>query len=133
MTHDFYFSRDLVFQEYLLIVTPPSSEHLPNTSTSASHLAGPHIPKDPGPLIGIFLRRHLQLYHMLLFVLYLHHRLRAAMEAEMASLIHNNTWVLVPFPPHRKPITCKWIIRRKYRPDGSCGSRFLSRAWNRLL
>jgi len=31
------------------------------------------------------------------------------------SIVENNTWVLVYLPPRCKPITSKWIFRRKMR------------------
>jgi histone deacetylase 1/2 len=42
-----------------------------------------------------------------------------AMQAEYKALMDNNTWSLVPLPPHRKAIGCKWIFRVKENPDGS--------------
>ena len=37
----------------------------------------------------------------------------------MDSIMQNNTWELVDLPPGNKPLGCKWILKRKYRPDGS--------------
>lgn len=51
---------------------------------------------------------------------------RAAMDAEMQSLHANKTWILVNRPSHKRPITCKWILRRKYNADGSI-SRYKAR------
>ncbi|MCH87664.1 retrovirus-related Pol polyprotein from transposon TNT 1-94 [Trifolium medium] len=31
----------------------------------------------------------------------------------------NKTWSLVPLPPHRKAIGCKWVFRIKENPDGT--------------
>jgi histone deacetylase 1/2 len=42
-----------------------------------------------------------------------------AMKEEYTALMNNNTWSLVPLPPHRKAIGCKWIFRVKENPDGS--------------
>ncbi|KAK2412680.1 putative mitochondrial protein [Trifolium repens] len=42
-----------------------------------------------------------------------------AMQAEYKALMDNKTWSLVPLPPHRKAIGCKWIFRVKENPDGS--------------
>jgi hypothetical protein len=28
-------------------------------------------------------------------------------------------WDLVPYPPHVRPITCKWVYKVKTRSDGS--------------
>lgn len=33
-----------------------------------------------------------------------------AMQAEYQALMANNTWTLVPLPPHRKSIGCKWVF-----------------------
>ena len=37
----------------------------------------------------------------------------------MDSLISNNTWKLVDLPPGCKTIGCKWVLRRKLKPDGT--------------
>ena len=44
---------------------------------------------------------------------------KEAINDEMDSLLSNETWVLVDFPPSCKPIGCKWVFRRKYNTDGS--------------
>jgi hypothetical protein len=44
---------------------------------------------------------------------------RAAMEQEYAALIGNNTWDLVPRPPHSNVVTGKWIFKHKFNADGS--------------
>lgn len=43
----------------------------------------------------------------------------SAMQAEFDALISNKTWTLVPLPPGRQAIGCKWIFRIKENPDGS--------------
>jgi hypothetical protein len=43
---------------------------------------------------------------------------KAAMDEEYNSLILNHTWKLVPLPPDRKPIDCKWVFRKKYTDTG---------------
>ena len=40
------------------------------------------------------------------------------MQKEYDSLIDNNTWTIVPRPDDRKPLTCKWVLKRKLGPDG---------------
>jgi hypothetical protein len=45
--------------------------------------------------------------------------LKEAVNNEMNSILSNNTWVLVDFPPGSKPIGCKWMFRRKYNTNGS--------------
>jgi histone deacetylase 1/2 len=42
-----------------------------------------------------------------------------AMQTEYKALMDNHTWSLVPLPPHRKAIGCKWIFRIKENPDGT--------------
>ena len=37
----------------------------------------------------------------------------------MDSIISNNTWKLVDLPLGCKTIGCKWVLRRKLKPDGS--------------
>ena len=37
----------------------------------------------------------------------------------MEYLISNRTWKLVDLPPSCKTIGCKWVLRKKLKPDGS--------------
>ena len=46
-------------------------------------------------------------------------RWKLAMEDELQSLQENNTWELVPLPPKRKVVQCKWVYRTKFSADGS--------------
>ncbi|CAN6703654.1 unnamed protein product [Malus baccata var. baccata] len=41
------------------------------------------------------------------------------MQKEIAALHDNRTWTLVPLPPHKHSIGCKWIYKVKLKPDGS--------------
>ena len=41
-----------------------------------------------------------------------------AMDREMESMYSNSVWSLVEAPKGVKPIGCKWIYKRKRRPDG---------------
>jgi histone deacetylase 1/2 len=41
------------------------------------------------------------------------------MKEEYTTLMKNNTWSLVPLPPHKKAIGCKWLFRVKENPDGT--------------
>lgn len=43
---------------------------------------------------------------------------KKAMECEYESLEANHTWKLVPLPPGRKPVQCKWVYKIKYHSDG---------------
>lgn len=47
------------------------------------------------------------------------------MDEEFRSLIANKTWELVDLPPNRKPISCKWVYKVKYKND--CVDRFKAR------
>ena len=44
---------------------------------------------------------------------------KEAVNDEMDSIISNNTWKLVDLPPSCKKIGCKWVLRRKLKPDRS--------------
>ncbi|MCO5580165.1 hypothetical protein L7F22_034032 [Adiantum nelumboides] len=48
------------------------------------------------------------------------------MDCEYQSLMANGTWQLVPAPPNRKLVTCKWLLRKKFHADGSV-SRYKAR------
>ncbi|GKC47894.1 putative RNA-directed DNA polymerase [Tanacetum coccineum] len=41
-----------------------------------------------------------------------------AMNKEMEALNRNNTWEICDFPKGRRPITCKWIYKIKYKSNG---------------
>jgi hypothetical protein len=41
------------------------------------------------------------------------------MAEEIAALERTGTWDLVPYPPHVRPITCKWAYKVKTHSDGS--------------
>ncbi|MCO5599391.1 hypothetical protein L7F22_053493 [Adiantum nelumboides] len=51
---------------------------------------------------------------------------RQAMDFEYQSLMANGIWQLVPAPPNRKLVTCKWLLRKKFHADGSV-SRYKAR------
>jgi hypothetical protein len=40
------------------------------------------------------------------------------MQEEYNSLMANNTWTLVPLPPGRKPVSCKWVFKIKQGVNG---------------
>ena len=42
-----------------------------------------------------------------------------ACDEEINSLYGNNTWELVPLPPGRKAVGCKWVFKVKKHADGS--------------
>ena len=41
-----------------------------------------------------------------------------AMQQEYDALLKNKTWDLVPLPPNRQAIGCKWVFRVKENVDG---------------
>ena len=41
------------------------------------------------------------------------------MDAEFHSLQKQHTWSLVPLPPHKNIIPCKWVYKLKRHSDGS--------------
>ena len=43
---------------------------------------------------------------------------RKAIQLEYDSLIENNTWKVVNLPPNRKPLTTKWVLKKKLGPHG---------------
>ena len=44
---------------------------------------------------------------------------KEAMKLEMESIARNNVWTLVEPPRDRKPISCKWVFKKKIGSDGS--------------
>ena len=44
---------------------------------------------------------------------------KEAIDNEMQSITQNHTWDLADLPPACKPIGCRWIFRKKLRPDGT--------------
>nr|KAJ0185871.1 hypothetical protein LSAT_V11C900489030 [Lactuca sativa] len=43
---------------------------------------------------------------------------KEAIQNEIDSIMHNNTWVLSDLPPVCKALGCKWILKRKMKVDG---------------
>ena len=41
------------------------------------------------------------------------------MVAEIDALEQNHTWFVVPLPPNKRVVGCKWVFRIKYKVDGS--------------
>nr|GFA53136.1 hypothetical protein [Tanacetum cinerariifolium] len=44
---------------------------------------------------------------------------KEAVQSEIDSIMHNNTWELTYLPPGCKALGCKWILNRKIKVDGS--------------
>lgn len=49
----------------------------------------------------------------------LHSAWSAAVHAEYKALLANHTWDVVPLPPGRRAVVCKWIFKIKRNVDGS--------------
>jgi hypothetical protein len=41
------------------------------------------------------------------------------MKVEISALEQNQTWSLVPLPPSKKAIDCKWVFKIKHKIDGT--------------
>ena len=41
------------------------------------------------------------------------------MQNELQALAANKTWFVVPFPPGKHFIRCKWIYKLNFKSDGS--------------
>ena len=62
-------------------------------------------------------------------------RWKSAMEDEFQPLQENNTWELVPLPPKRKVVQCKWIFRTKidtYGYDMKHKARLVSKFYSQV-
>jgi hypothetical protein len=44
---------------------------------------------------------------------------KEAVRSEMDSIMSNGTWEVVDRPYGCKPIGCKWVFKKKFRPDGT--------------
>ena len=44
---------------------------------------------------------------------------KEAIKSELDFIVSNQTWELVELPKCCKPISSKWIFKKKLRPDGS--------------
>nr|GEZ71668.1 retrotransposon protein, putative, Ty1-copia subclass [Tanacetum cinerariifolium] len=44
---------------------------------------------------------------------------KEAIQSEINSIVHKNTWKLIDIPLRHKPIGHKWIFKKKLRPDGT--------------
>lgn len=58
------------------------------------------------------------------------------MAKEYDSLMDNHTWILVPLPPGRKIIQCKWVYRIKYTSKGEIDkykARLVAKGYSQLV
>ncbi|MCO5570497.1 hypothetical protein L7F22_024219 [Adiantum nelumboides] len=56
----------------------------------------------------------------------------AAILDELQALEAANTWELVPTPEHHDIVSCKWLLKKKYHPNGSVDrykARFVARGF----
>ena len=44
---------------------------------------------------------------------------KEAIKSEIDSILHNHTWELVDLPPSCKPLSSKWVFKRKRKVAGS--------------
>jgi hypothetical protein len=44
---------------------------------------------------------------------------KEAVRSEMDSTLSNGTWEMVDRPYGCKPVGCKWVFKKKLRPDGT--------------
>lgn len=44
--------------------------------------------------------------------------LKEAIKREIDPIMQNHTWELVDLPPGNKPLGCKWIFKKKLKPEG---------------
>ena len=59
----------------------------------------------------------------------------SAMKQEYEALMSNHTLDLVPLPPNRKAIVCKWVFRVKENADGSISkfkARLVAKGFNQV-
>ena len=44
---------------------------------------------------------------------------KTAIDDEMHSLIHADTWTIAELPTNQKHISCKWVFKRKFDTNGN--------------
>jgi hypothetical protein len=46
---------------------------------------------------------------------------KEVVRSEMDSIMSNGTWEVVEHPYGCKPVGCKWVLKKKLRPDRTIG------------
>ena len=57
---------------------------------------------------------------------------KEAVRSEMNSIMSNGTWEVVERPYGCKPVGCKWVFKKKLRPDGTIEKTRLG-LWPRVI
>ncbi|KAL0377966.1 UNVERIFIED_CONTAM: Retrovirus-related Pol polyprotein from transposon RE2 [Sesamum radiatum] len=58
-----------------------------------------------------------------------------AMKVELEALENNHTWEIVPLPPDKKAIGCRWVYKLKVKVDGSierCKARLVAKGYSQV-
>lgn len=61
---------------------------------------------------------------------------RGAMSEEVDAFARNQTFDLVPRPPQKNVVGCKWIFKNKFLPNGAhhrCKARLVAKGYNQQL
>jgi hypothetical protein len=57
---------------------------------------------------------------------------KEVVRSEMDSILSNGTWEFVDQPYGCKPVGCKWVFKKKFRPDGTI-DKCKARLWPRII
>ncbi|GJW59121.1 hypothetical protein Tco_0105852, partial [Tanacetum coccineum] len=101
-------SRDLIFDENRFLSIPRLSHRIPNTNGTDDHIGVLVVPKEDEPknFDEAMKSRDIAFW-------------KETINDEMDSIMENNTFVLADLPPCYKPLSCKWIFKRKMNIDGT--------------
>ncbi|XP_075103874.1 uncharacterized protein LOC142178415 [Nicotiana tabacum] len=117
-----FFSSQAPSHEFVDI--PPPTSSAPSVSTSSSSPSSapistplPPLPSSVAPCASPPLKKSLrpQFYQQAAS----HPAWQEAMLKEFEALEANHTWDIVPLPPNKKTIPCKWVYKIKQKSDGS--------------
>ncbi|XP_070021176.1 uncharacterized protein [Nicotiana sylvestris] len=117
-----FFSSQAPSHEFVDI--PPPTSSAPSVSTSSSSPGSapistplPPLPSSVAPCASPPLKKSLrpQFYQQAAS----HPAWQEAMLKEFEALEANHTWYIVPLPPNKKTIPCKWVYKIKQKSDGS--------------